>query len=73
MPDELPKGWVKTNLGEICLPVETIRPKDSPDDEFTYFDIGGIDNERNCISDTKTVLSNLNIDWGHNAEKIICK
>lgn len=55
MPDELPKGWVKTTLGEVCLPVVTTQPKDSPDLEFTYLDIGGIDNERNCIVETKTV------------------
>ena len=54
-PNELPKGWVKTKLGEVCLPVATIQPKDSPDAEFTYFDIGGIDNERNRIAQTKIV------------------
>jgi type I restriction enzyme, S subunit len=55
MPKELPKGWVKTKLGEICLPVATIQPKNFPNAEFTYFDIGGIDNERNLIAETKTV------------------
>jgi type I restriction enzyme S subunit len=55
MPEELPKGWVKAKLGEVCLPVSTIQPEDSPDAEFTYFDIGGIDNERNRIAETKTV------------------
>jgi type I restriction enzyme, S subunit len=55
MPEKLPKGWVKTNLGEVCLPVANIQPEDSPDTEFTYFDIGGIDNERNRISETKLV------------------
>jgi type I restriction enzyme S subunit len=55
MPEQLPKGWVKTKLGEVSLPVSTIQPEDSPDAEFTYFDIGGIDNERNRIAETKTV------------------
>ena len=55
MPEKLPKGWVKTKLGEVCSPVETIRPEDSPHTEFTYFDIGGIDNERNRIAETKTL------------------
>lgn len=55
MPDKLPKGWAKTKLGEVCLPVANIKPEDSPDTEFTYFDIGGIDNERNRISETKPV------------------
>ncbi len=55
MPEKLPKGWAKTKLGEVCLPVANIQPRDSPDAEFTYFDIGGIDNEKNRIAETKTV------------------
>ncbi len=55
MPEKLPDKWVKTTLGEICLPVAKIYPEDSPDTEFTYFDIGGIDNETNRIVETKTV------------------
>lgn len=56
MPRKLPKGWVETTLGEVCAPVATIRPEDSPDTEFTYFDIGGIDNHSNRIVGTKTVV-----------------
>ncbi|HWO28012.1 MAG TPA: restriction endonuclease subunit S, partial [Candidatus Acidoferrum sp.] len=55
MPEKLPKGWVKTKLGEVCLPVASIQPDDFPDAHFTYFDIGGIDNERNLIAETKIV------------------
>ncbi len=46
---------MKTGLGEICLPISIIQPEASPDAEFTYFDIGGIDNERNRIAETKIV------------------
>lgn len=55
MTKSLPKGWEKTTLGAVCLPVEKIHPEESPDLDFTYFDIGGIDNERNRIAETKTV------------------
>jgi type I restriction enzyme S subunit len=55
MPEKLPKGWAKTKLAEVCLPVANVQPEDSPDTEFTYFDIGGIDNERNRVAETKTV------------------
>jgi type I restriction enzyme, S subunit len=55
MPNKLPTGWVKTTLGEVCLPVSTIQPEDSPEKEFTYFDIGGIDNQSHRIAETKTV------------------
>jgi type I restriction enzyme S subunit len=56
MPQKLPKGWVKTTLGEVCLPVATLQPEATPNAEFTYFDIGGIDNEYNRIVETKTVM-----------------
>ena len=56
MPLELPQGWVRTTLGEVCLRVGTIRPEDAPTAEFTYFDIGGIDNQRSCIAATKTIV-----------------
>src|SRR3954471_9820589 len=56
MPDKIPKGWVETTLGEVCARVATIRPEDSPDTEFTYFDIGGIDNQSNRIVETKTLV-----------------
>src|SRR4051812_5124133 len=56
MPEKLPKGWVKTNLGEVCLSVASIQPEGFPDTEFTYFDIGGIDNESNRVASTKTVV-----------------
>jgi len=55
MPEKLPPGWARTTLSEVCLPVAHIQPADSPDVEFTYFDIGGIDNERNRITEADTV------------------
>jgi type I restriction enzyme S subunit len=46
---------VKTTLGEVCLPIANIQPEDSPNVEFTYFDIGGIDNDNNRIVEANTV------------------
>ncbi len=56
MSEELPKGWVKIALAEACVRVATIRPEDWPTVEFTYFDIGGVDNKTNTIAETKTFL-----------------
>jgi type I restriction enzyme, S subunit len=56
MPDELPHGWVRTTLGEICLPVATVQPNESPSTNFTYFDIGGINNHTNRIVDKKVFI-----------------
>ena len=55
MHEVLPVGWVRTKLDEVCLPVATVQPEDSPNVTFTYFDIGSIDNERNCISEPKLI------------------
>jgi restriction endonuclease S subunit/predicted ATPase len=55
MPDKLPRGWVKTTLGEVCLSVPMVQPSVTPENVFTYFDIGGIDSESNRIADAKTV------------------
>ncbi len=55
MAQKLPNGWVRTNLSAVCLPIANVQPEESPDTEFTYFDIGGIDNERNRIVETKTI------------------
>jgi type I restriction enzyme S subunit len=54
MPDDLPNGWTKTTLGQVCLPVAKINPESS-DAEITYFDIGGIDNEKNRIAETTII------------------
>jgi restriction endonuclease S subunit/predicted ATPase len=56
MPNELPHGWVRTTLGEICVPVSTIQPVEMPNANFTYFDIGGIDNRTNRVVDKKTFI-----------------
>jgi len=55
MPSKLPKGWSAAKLADVCLPVAHIQPGDFPETDFTYFDIGGIDNHRNVIAETKTV------------------
>jgi type I restriction enzyme S subunit len=55
MPNDLPKGWINTTLGQVCLPVAKINPESS-DAEITYFDIGGIDNKENRIAEIKTLL-----------------
>jgi type I restriction enzyme, S subunit len=53
MADKLPIGWIRTTLGEVCLAVATVQPTQSPNAEFTYFDIGSIDNTTNRIVDQK--------------------
>jgi type I restriction enzyme S subunit len=54
MLKRLPKGWVRTTLEKVCLPISTVEPTDAFA-EFTYFDIGGIDNERNRVAETKVI------------------
>jgi restriction endonuclease S subunit/predicted ATPase len=56
MPDKLPKGWIKARLGDICLPIAKLQPEELQDTAFTYFDIGGIDNENNVVVETKSII-----------------
>ena len=56
MPAIVPKGWIRVALGDVCLPVGTVRPEATPNAEFTYFDIGGIDGDTNSIVSSKTIL-----------------
>ena len=53
MARKLPNGWMKTTLGEICLPILTVQPQVSPDADYTYFDISSVDNEKNQIVNAK--------------------
>ncbi|MCF6313188.1 MAG: hypothetical protein L3J39_12125 [Verrucomicrobiales bacterium] len=51
---EVPKGWTESTLGDVCIKASKVNPKDEPDKEITYLDIGGIDNEALKITKTKT-------------------
>lgn len=50
---ELPQGWLETTVGEVVEPITAVDPGKNPDQEFSYIDIGSIDNERNVISSPK--------------------
>lgn len=47
----LPPGWAWTTLEEVCLRVSKVDPRQNPEAEFTYIDIGGIEGLR--IAETK--------------------
>ena len=51
---ELPLGWAMANLGELCLSVEKVSPKERPDEPFTYLDIASIDNSQFRVVSPKT-------------------
>jgi type I restriction enzyme S subunit len=42
----LPRGWVETTIGEVCLPVTKHKPEDHLDKPFTYIDISSINEQR---------------------------
>jgi len=52
-PEQLPVGWKMPTIGDICVKVHKVNPKDEPDAEFNYIDISGIDNEHFRIANTK--------------------
>ena len=54
--EHLPEGWTREMLSEICLPVERVSPRDTPEESFTYIDISSIDNSSMRIVSPKTIL-----------------
>jgi|SRR5579884_754219 len=53
---DVPNGWGSATMGAVTLPVCTANPKEDPDDEITYVDIGSIDNALNIVVNPKRVL-----------------
>lgn len=53
---ELPQGWANAKLGDVCLVFESRDPGWNPDAEFTYVDIGAIDNKTQTIAAPKRML-----------------
>ena len=51
-----PDGWQATSLGEICLRVPKVHPRDEPDEAFTYLDISSIDNTAHRVVSPKSYL-----------------
>ena len=51
-----PDGWQATSLGEICLRVPKVHPRDEPDEAFTYLDIASIDNTAHRVVSPKSYL-----------------
>ena len=52
----LPSSWIAVKVGQITLPISTTDPRQSPDRQFTYLDISGINNETNKIASVKSYL-----------------
>ena len=51
----LPPGWACTTVDDVCLPIEKTNPRLSPDLDFEYIDIGGIDRGTGRIVETKSL------------------
>ncbi len=52
----LPENWTWTTIGEITEQIEKINPRETPEQEFSYLDISGIDNKRNVVKEVKAYL-----------------
>lgn len=53
MPFDIPENWVWVRLGSITYN----RGQKNPDKDFTYIDIGSIDNKTNRLGDLTNILS----------------
>ena len=52
---QIPKGWELKKLVDVILDFEKRNPESTPEKEFKYVEIGGI-NENKIISDYRTIL-----------------
>jgi restriction endonuclease S subunit len=50
LPGELPEGWTRIKLGDVCLRVSKIDPADLGREIFKYVDIGSIDSNTNTVA-----------------------
>ena len=48
--NEFPTGWTTAKVGELCLPVEMVRPELEPENDFAYIDISAIDRRKRQIT-----------------------
>jgi type I restriction enzyme S subunit len=51
----IPQGWAWTPLGKIVEAIEATDPKQNPEVEITYFDIGSINNEAGIVDAPKVL------------------
>jgi type I restriction enzyme S subunit len=55
-PEGAAQSWRTVKLSDVCVSASKVNPKDDPEKEITYLDIGGIDNETLKITETKTFI-----------------
>lgn len=51
---KLPEGWVDARIGDVISLYESTDPRKRPRTEFTYIDIGSIDNTSQTITEPKS-------------------
>ena len=54
--NDLPPGWILKTIGDVITPFRSIDPNREPDREFTYIDIGAIDNANQKIAAPRKLL-----------------
>lgn len=69
MTEELPEGWVQVLLGDVCSSAGKVDPRQHPDQEFEYIDIGGVLPGSGRISETKRVSG---ADAPSRARQLVC-
>ena len=52
----VPAGWTVANIGDVTSSIRTVNPREYPETEFKYVDIGSIDNASLTIVDPKVLF-----------------
>jgi len=56
---ELPEGWTRRSLSQVCLPVQKTEPTSTKRARVRYVDIGSVNGERHVLNDVAWVDSDL--------------
>ena len=55
MSGKLPPGWAWAAIADVCLPVHKTDPRTTPNSQFEYIDISGIESGNGRIGQTKSL------------------
>jgi len=53
---DLPEGWEWKSINELTIKTKNLKPKENAESQFTYIDIGSVDNSIFKITEPKSIL-----------------
>ena len=61
---QVPAGWTVANIGDVTATTQTINPREHPETEFKYVDIGAINSASLTIVNPKVLFGTQTLPQG---------